>query len=208
MPRITLLIAWFILLSGSIGCALGSNVAQSDSLPAGQRQTDNEMPKDSRLMSLDELKPGQNVRLVARITPPEQSVEGTNIEQNVLEMVFALDKMTGTVVSTDSDNIVLRDVVITTDRVVKPGWLGFITAPLVFSLSGGVIQKRDYVEVPGDVSVSRKVIRCVEEMSEADVARLQTEVSDVRPKYVVFDFRHTGGLKKSGQNEERPKVTH
>ncbi|MBL8812236.1 MAG: hypothetical protein JNM43_18875 [Planctomycetaceae bacterium] len=189
MPRTTLLIAWFILFSSSIGCALGGNVAHSDSLHADQRQTDYSKQDVSGQLSLDELKPGQKVRVFASMSAPKQDAENVNSEQTAsVEMFFALDKVTGRVVSADSDQIVLRDVVIMSERPVDSGFLKYVAAPLLFGPSGGVLMKSHYTEVPGDLSLSRPMIRSIQEMSETEAAQLEADVSDVRPKYVAVDF--------------------
>lgn len=200
-----LLMVWMPALSAFAGCSL-SGVMSSDTTLApvmtplaaahssevtkpatlSARETESKAP--SVLQSSD-LKSGQHVCLITHRTSGTTDEENTIDEQTAaLEMFLAVDKVTGMMASADSDQIVLRDVVITSKRSVDSTWnaMDWITRPL--GPSQGATFEIYYTMVPGELLVPRKTIRAAKEMTAEEAKNMVNEATKNQPKYIKFDF--------------------
>lgn len=206
--RITgILIVWTSLLPAFVGCSLSGVMSHDATLithqPAAStpealrpttlsaRKAESQAPF---VLQLSDLKPGQQVRLLTHRTSGAKGEENTIDEQTAsLEMFFAADKVTGTIASADSDHIVLRDVVITSERCVDSTWnvMGWI--PHLLHPSQGATLECHYTVVPGELLVPRKTIRAAQEMTAEETKHLMNAAAQNQTKYVQFDF-DIGGI--------------
>lgn len=162
------------------GASLSTNLAVASDGTTQQNK--------SGMLELSELKPGQMVRLVTTSTTDAGQKDETGGERSAsLDFFFSLDKVSGTVVSADSTQVVLRDVVIASERAVdSPKIMDWV--PQVLRRSGGVTMECHYTEVPGELVLQRTVIRGAKEVSSDEMKRLMAEVAETRPRYVSYDF--------------------
>jgi hypothetical protein len=149
----------------------------------------NGVRSDNGILALNDLKPEQHVRLVTRSSDEMTDQETRSDEMpNSLAMYFALEHVNGTIVAVDSSRIVLRDVVITSNRDVDPPRKSLNLIPHILPKSVRVALKRRYIEVPGELVLPRNLIRGAEKMTPEQMKSLMEEVEEARPEFVKFNF--------------------
>lgn len=204
--RIAVLMAGLSLLLGSSGCASPrslSNLAlliAADPMEAEQLSDTPEQPmtvtvidpETSEDISLDwsEFKPGQQVCLLMQ--PPAQTrSESHDVPQTVsfFEFLGAHKKTYGTVVSVDSSQIVLRDIIITSDRDTNPRRSRPRVISKILPRSEHREIDRRYLDVPGQLIIPRHEIRLAQAVTKRELSALQRGVEDQeRMEYTLFDM--------------------
>ena len=135
------------LLSVNAGCLMssmpfGAHIPTSDQLQAEDSlefdttavSNSDGVRSNNGILDLNDLKPEQHVRLVTRSSDEMKDQEtGSDEIPNSLVMFFALEHVNGTIVSVDASRIVLRDVVITSNRDVDPPRKSFNLIPHNFT---------------------------------------------------------------------------
>ncbi len=205
MNRVRASVIFFVSMSiaaGNAGCMLSGTMLGSNIPTSNQLQTEdslefettavsnsNGVRSDHGILALNDLKPEQHVRLVTRSSDEMKDQETRSDEMpNSLAMYFALEHVNGTIVSVDSSRIVLRDVVITSNRDVDPPRKSFNLIPHILPKSARVALKRRYIEVPGELVLPRNLIRGAEKMTPEQMKSLMEEVEEARPEFVKFNF--------------------
>ena len=204
--RITVLIAGISLVLGSIGCAAPGSLSDLALLIAAEPMEAEQLsdipepplagsvtaPETSEDISLDwsEFKPGQQVCLLMQ-SPAQTRSEGDDVPQTLsfLDFLVAHKKTYGTVVSVDSSQIVLCDIVITSDRVTNPrhGKPSLISKILPSSDSMKI--DRRYLDVPGQLMIPRHEIRLAQVATKAEISSLQKDAENQeRVEYTEFDW--------------------
>ena len=190
------------LLSGNAGCVMSSMMFGAHIPASDQLQTEDSLEFDTTAVSnsdgvrsnngildLNDLKPEQHVRLVTRSSDEMTDQEtGSDEIPNSLVMFFALEHVNGTIVSVDASRIVLRDVVITSNRDVDPPRKSFNFIPHILPMSARAALKRRYIEVPGELVLPGNLIRGAEKMTPEQMKSLMEEVEQARPEFVKFNF--------------------
>ena len=205
MNRVRASVIFFVslsLLSGNVGCVMssmmfGAHIPASDQLQTQDSlecettavSDSNGVRSDNGILALNDLKPEQHVRLVTRSSDEMTDQETRSDEMpNSLAMYFALEHVNGTIVSVDASRIVLRDVVITSNRDVDPPRKSLNLIPHILPKSARVALKRRYIEVPGELVLPRNLIRGAEKMTPEQMKSLMEEVEQARPEFVKFNF--------------------
>jgi hypothetical protein len=190
------------LLCGNAGCVI-SSMMLGNQIPASDQIQTQDSPKfettavstsdgvqsNNGVLALNDLQPEQQVCLVTRCSD-EMTGQGTTSDATPgsFAMIFSLDHVNGTIVSVDSSRIVLRDVVITSDRSDDSPGKKFNLIPRIFPTSAGVAPERRYTEVPGELVLHRNLIRGAQKMTPEQMKSLMEEVEKARPEYVKFNF--------------------
>lgn len=190
--------AWLGSLLFCVGCVGDLSLTRNSRSMSDQLATQSTPPEtmsdgttqaqSDGMLELSDLKPGQVIRLVTTSTSDAQQKDASVGKQSAsLDFFFSLDKVTGTVVSADDTKVVLRDVIIASERVIdSPKSLGWV--PLGFWQPDGVQMERRYTEVPGELMLLQTAIRGAKEVSPDEMQRLVADVAETRPKRVSFDF--------------------
>ena len=190
------------MLSGNAGCVMSSMMFGAHIPASDQLQTEDSQEFDTTAVSnsdgvrsnngildLNDLKPEQHVRLVTRSSDEMTDQEtGSDEIPNSLVMFFALEHVNGTIVSVDASRIVLRDVVITSNRDVDPPRKSFNFIPHILPMSARAALKRRYIEVPGELVLPGNLIRGAEKMTPEQMKSLMEEVEQARPEFVKFNL--------------------
>lgn len=140
------------------------------------------------MLPLSEVRPGQLVRLVTYEYLPSLEPPGHVCPPaTCLEMLMVLDNMMGTVVSEDSSQIVLRDVVISSKRVAEEASGGALLTGVGRMFFGQMMEDR-LIAVPGQVVIPREEIRGVQQISAQEMERVKADLADTTPRYVHMDW--------------------
>jgi hypothetical protein len=124
--------------------------------------------------------------------PPAQTrSESHDVPQTVsfFEFLVAHKKTYGTVSSVDSSQIVLCDIIITSDRITNPRHSRPSVISKILPGSDGINIDRRYLKVPGQLIIPRHEIRLAQAVTRRELSALQRGVEDQeRVEYTLFDM--------------------